>query len=162
MARLLASEGLSEVQTSPRTRTLATAEAIADAAGAPLAVIPALDEVDFGAWTGRNFASLEGDPDWDHWNRCRGSARAPGGESMAEAAARLEDHLRHLARTRRGERLALVTHCDMIRALVLRIEGRSLDDILSFEVAPASVTRLEAGPWGARILGVNETARLPA
>ncbi len=162
VARSLAPEGLSEVQSSPRARTLATAEAIAHATGAPLAVIPALDEVEFGAWTGRSFASLDGDPDWDDWNRRRGSARAPGGESMAEAADRIEAHLRHLARTRGGERIALVTHCDMIRALVLRLRGRSLDEILSFEVAPASVTRIEAGPRGARVLAVNEPARQPA
>jgi broad specificity phosphatase PhoE len=81
---------------------------------------------------------------------------------MAEAADRIEAHLRHLARTRGGERIALVTHCDMIRALVLRLRGRSLDEILSFEVAPASVTRIEAGPQGARVLAVNEPARQPA
>jgi broad specificity phosphatase PhoE len=159
VARLLTKEGLSEVQASPRTRTLATAQAIADAAAVPLVAVPDLDEVDFGTWTGRSFDSLDGDPQWDLWNRRRGSARAPGGESMAEAADRIVGHVRDLARTCGGERLALVTHCDMIRALVLRLQGRSLDEILTFEVAPASVTRIEAGPWGGRVLAVNETAR---
>jgi probable phosphoglycerate mutase len=81
---------------------------------------------------------------------------------MAEAADRIEGHARHLARSRRGETLALVTHADMIRALVLRLEGRSLDAILSFEVAPASVTRIALGPSGARVLACNETAGQPA
>lgn len=162
VARLLAAQGVTGVRTSPRARAFATAEAIAAEAGAPLATDPALDEVDFGAWTGRSFESLSGEPDWDAWNARRGSARAPGGESMAEAADRIEGLVRDLAQAGGEGHLALVTHADMIRALVLRIEGRPLDEILSFEVAPASVTRLLAGPEGLRLLAVNETARLHA
>ena len=50
-----------------------------------------------------------------------------------------------MARRHPGQSVALVTHCDIIRALLCRENGRSLDDILSFEAGPASVTRLTAG-----------------
>jgi broad specificity phosphatase PhoE len=162
LGRRLADEALTEIQTSPRERARATAEAVAAATGAPLTVTEALDEIDFGAWTGADFAALDGQPLWDAWNAARATARTPGGESMDEAASRIADHIETLVATRPGERIALVTHCDMIRALVARVLGLPLDNLLRFEIDPASLSRLEAGPWGARLLSLNDTARMDA
>jgi probable phosphoglycerate mutase len=162
LARRLAREDLHEIQTSPRERARSTAEAIAAATGAPLATQDALDEIDFGDWTGAAFADLDGQPLWDDWNRARSTARPPGGESMAEAADRIERHVQALAATRAGQRVALVTHADMIRALVARVLGLSLDNLLRFEIGPASVTVLEIGPHGARLLSLNETTDMAA
>lgn len=125
-------------------------------------VVEALDEIDFGDWTGAEFAALDGQPRWDAWNSRRSTARVPGGESMGEAADRITSHVDALASTRAGERIALVTHCDMIRALVARTLDLSLDNLLRFEIAPASLSRLEAGAWGARVLSLNETHGLNA
>ena len=162
LARRMAREPLSEVQTSPRERARATAEAIGAVTGAPVQVVDALDEIDFGDWTGAHFADLDGQPLWDEWNRNRASARTPGGESMGEAADRIERHMERLAATRPGARIALVTHADMIRALVARVLGLSLDNLLRFEIDPASVSRIEAGPGGVRVLGLNETIGMDA
>ena len=135
---------------------------MASATGAPVTVSDALDEIDFGDWTGAEFAALDGQPQWDAWNASRSTARVPGGESMDEAADRIAAHVETLASTRAGERIALVTHCDMIRALVARTLGLSLDNLLRFEIGPASLSRLEAGVWGARVLSLNETHGLNA
>jgi broad specificity phosphatase PhoE len=51
-----------------------------------------------------------------------------------------------------------VTHCDLIRALVATVLGLPLDNLLRFEVDPASVTRIEAAPGWARLLTLNESA----
>jgi probable phosphoglycerate mutase len=162
LARRMAPEGLTGIQTSPRERARATAEALAAASGAPLAVEEALDEIDFGDWTGAGFAELDGQPLWDDWNRRRATARVPGGESMSEAADRIARHVEALSRARGGERIALVTHCDMIRAMVARVLGLSLDNLLRFDIGPASVSRIQAGPWGARLLSLNETVGMDA
>ena len=162
LGRRMVRESLSEVQTSPRQRARATAEAIGAATGAPVFEVDALDEVDFGDWTGASFAELDGQSQWDDWNRSRSTARTPGGESMMEAALRIERHMEHLAETRAGARIALVTHADMIRALVARVLGLSLDNLLRFEIDPASVSRIEAGTWGARVLRLNEPAGMDA
>lgn len=156
LGRRLAREPVAEVHASPRLRARQTAEAVARATGAPLAVAPALDEVDFGAWTGLAFAELDGRADWGLWNRERSSARPPGGESMAEAARRAWAHAAGLAASRPGARLALVTHAEVVRALVATCLGLPLDHVLRLEVAPASVTRIEVAPWGARLLGLND------
>ena len=162
VARRLARENLHEIQTSPRERAQATAGAIAAATGTPVTTQDALDEIDFGDWTGRDFSALDGQPAWEDWNRARATARAPGGEAMADAADRIERHIQFLAATRGGQRIALVTHADMIRALVARVLGLSLDNLLRFEIGPASLSLLEAGTWGARVLSLNETTDMAA
>jgi ribonuclease H / adenosylcobalamin/alpha-ribazole phosphatase len=161
LALRLAGTALDEVLTSPRERARATATALAGATRAPLREEPALDEIDFGDWTGRVFADLDGDPAWDAWNGRRGEARVPGGESMAEAAARAAALVTDLAQARSG-RIALVSHCDVIRGLVATLLGLPLDNLLRFDVAPASVTRLEAGPGWSRLITLNDTAHLDA
>jgi ribonuclease H / adenosylcobalamin/alpha-ribazole phosphatase len=138
-----------------------TAAAIGRATGLTPVAIEALDEIDFGTWTGRRFDALEGDPHWDEWNSARASARPPGGESMDEAAGRIAGHAARLAAEHAEARIALVSHCDMIRALVARCLGLTLDNLLRFEIAPASVSRIEVAPWGARVVSLNEVGWSP-
>lgn len=140
------------VQTSPVRRARETAAALAPGAE----IVDALDEVDFGDWTGRRFDALEADPAWRHWNEARATAAAPGGESMAQAQARAVAHVD--AEATRGGTVAMVSHCDIVRAVVAHHLGLSLDRILSFAVDVASVTTLEVGAWGGRIVRLNEVA----
>ncbi len=143
LARRLCSERIGAIYASPRLRTRQTAQAIAGPHQLPVQVADALDEIDFGEWTGCRFDELDGRPEWDEWNRARARARCPGGESMAEARARALDLLRLLDRRHAGQQVVVVTHCDIIRALLCWREDRSLDDILGFEAGPASVTAFE-------------------
>ncbi len=156
LAARLAGEGVALVQTSPIARAVATAEAIAKATGCAVEEVEALIEIDFGDWTGRSFVELDGDPAWVRWNAERGTARVPGGESMAEAQGRIVGHLRDVARRFDGRTIAIVTHCDMIRAAVADAIGLPLDRLLRFEVDAASVTRLTVEDGAARLLGLNE------
>jgi broad specificity phosphatase PhoE len=114
---------------------------IAGPHGLPVRLAAELDEINFGAWTGQAFAELDGQPEWDRWNACRSEARCPGGESMAEAQARAVSFAFEAAARHDGA-VVLVTHCDIIRGLLCWQERRSLNDILSFEAGPASVTEL--------------------
>lgn len=158
LAQRLDDETLDGVQASPLQRAQETAAAIAAGRGLPVETCPELDEVDFGAWTGRVFADLAGDTAWDAWNGERASAAPPGGERMGDAQARAWRHLEHTAQSQPGATVAMVSHCDIIRALVLRVLDVSLNAILRFEVGPASVSRIGLGPGGARLLSLNEGA----
>src|SRR5580700_9870667 len=57
-ARLAQRGGIDLVLTSPLRRAQQTAQAVADAAGAPLAVAEDLAETDFGSWEGMTFAEV--------------------------------------------------------------------------------------------------------
>lgn len=152
----LAGQRIDRVECSPLERTRDTADAIADAHGLVPAAVDALVEIDFGDWTGARFDDLCGDAAWDRWNATRATARVPGGEAMAEAQARIAAHIAVTAAMRAGETVVMVTHSDMIRAAVAYVLGLSLDNLLRFEIDPASITRIVAGDWGAKLIGLNE------
>jgi broad specificity phosphatase PhoE len=156
VADLLAVEPLAAVYSSPRERAFYTARSIAEAHELKVGVVDALDEIDFGDWTGVDFNTLEGDADWNAWNEARDTARPPGGESMAEAVRRTAAALEAIAADHKGESVACITHCDIIRGAVAYYLGLPLDNLLRFDIDPASVTRIALGSWGARILTVNE------
>lgn len=152
----LAGEDLGVIACSPLRRARETAEAIAADRSEKLAEAEELNEVDFGEWTGRSFAALSEDRQWQAWNDRRASERTPRGESMQEVQDRALHFLRREALRQKGKAIAAVSHCDVIRAVVAGILGLSLDHILRFEIAPASITRIRMGDGAECLLGMNE------
>ncbi|WP_341207507.1 histidine phosphatase family protein [uncultured Sphingomonas sp.] len=152
LARLVGSRGVTRIVTSPRARTRETAAVVAAASHRPVVVEAALDEVDFGDFTGRSFAALDGDPDWERWNAERGTARCPGGETMGEAVARAVAFVAGC-----GEGVTLcVSHCDVIRGVVAHYLGLPLARIFSLGCDPGSVTTLALEGEGAMVVALNE------
>ena len=153
----LADVPLAAIHTSPVQRARETAAAIAAAGPHPAPVTAdALDEIDFGDWTGRRFDALAGDPAWDAWNNARATAQPPGGEAMAAAQARIMAFAAAIAAQHDGATVACVSHCDMIRAALAGWLGLGLDHILRFDCDPASISRVSIGAWGARVVSINE------
>lgn len=150
-------EEISGIYTSPRERTRETALAIASACGiGPPETADALDEVDFGDWSGQTFEVLNADLLWRRWNTVRSLSRTPGGETMLDVQRRIVGLIETLADGSSGTRLALVSHADVIKAAVSHILGLPIDAWPRFDVAPASVTTLVMGDWGAKIVTLNE------
>ena len=154
LAKRLRGCGARAVLTSPRERARETAAPLAAALGVAPEVAPALDEIDFGEWTGRRFDALAGDSGWQAWNSARASSCPPGGETMAAAQARVAGLLAELAAENRDA--ILVSHCDVIRAAVLGLIGLSLDAFHRIAIAPASITTLDLWPGGGVVTGLNE------
>ncbi|WP_375397994.1 histidine phosphatase family protein [uncultured Sphingomonas sp.] len=143
------------IHTSPVQRAVETARAIAAGRGLSPVVVDALDEIDFGQWTGRGFAELDEEPGWSAWNQARGSARAADGETMADAQTRIVAHIEAAARLFPEQAIAIVSHCDLLRAAIAHYLSLPLDHMLRFDVDPASVSRLEVGDGGGRVLSIN-------
>jgi broad specificity phosphatase PhoE len=144
------------VQSSPRRRALQTAGPIAERVGRPLEVEQALDEVDFGEWSGRRFAELGHDARWRAWNESRGKERAPGGESMAEVQRRVVAHLERVRDRVPGAMVVVVSHCDVIRAALLHYRGQPLDAYAGISIPPAAVTILRLAHCGHAMSAGNE------
>lgn len=141
---------------SPQPRTMQTVAPLAGRRRLKVQVAPAFDEIDFGQWTGREFTALDGDPQWKHWNEHRGSSAAPGGEAFAAVQQRAVHAIEQL-RTRHPERTVLVaSHADVIKAILATALGMSLDLLERFEIAPASISVLEAGEGWVQVKLVNE------
>ncbi|GJD93568.1 histidine phosphatase family protein [Methylobacterium iners] len=151
LARRLLGCGAEAVVSSPRERARETASLVAEELGLPFELAPDLDDIDFGDWTGRSFVDLAEDPLWATWNAARSTVRPPGGESMDEAGARALGLLRELAGTS-----VVVSHCDVIRAVLLQILGLPIDSYDRIAVDPASLSILDLWPGGGRVAGLNE------
>jgi broad specificity phosphatase PhoE len=157
LARLLESLPIDLIQSSPVQRARETAEAIGGREPhLTVETVSALDELDFGDWAGRAFVELADDPQWHDWNRERASTTCPNGESMAAAQHRAWRHVRRVGQDSPGRLIAMVSHCDIIRAIVAQVMGITLDNLHRFDIAPASLTRLAVGNWGAKLLSLNE------
>lgn len=154
LAEALSLVPIASLHSSPRRRALETIAPLAGKTGMQVRRAEALDEIDFGAFTGRSFAALGSDPAWEGWNSHRAVARCPGGETMGEAVARALDYLRALPVS--AMPALCVTHCDIIRGILAEQSGRGLASLFDFECDPASVTTLTFGVDGVRVLGINE------
>ncbi|HEX5226080.1 MAG TPA: histidine phosphatase family protein [Bryobacteraceae bacterium] len=142
LAEVLADEAIDCLQSSPRLRCIETAEALATEFDLPVVIEGALDEIDFGAWTGVEFAQLHDDPKWYAWNVRRTRTRPPGGETIAEARTRLLQHIDAMSHRYPTRTIAMVTHAEMIRAVRLHRAGLSADAWKSIDVPLASITEL--------------------
>jgi broad specificity phosphatase PhoE len=155
LAEWLSNQPIRAVYSSPLERACETAAPIADTLRLPLRISNALLELDFGEWTGRSFDQLSGDERWDHWNAFRSGTRAPGGETMLEAQARMVAELERLRGEHPDERVVVVGHSDPIKATLAYYLAMPLDLFGRLEISPASVSVLELHDWGPRILCVN-------
>lgn len=139
LGRELAPRSIVLVQSSPRERCRETAEQIATVLGVPVEIAPALDEIDFGVWTGADMASLPANPGWRAWNEQRALVRPPGGESMREAQQRIVMHMERTARCDLPGPIAIVTHAEIIRAALLHMKQLPLEAWNSIAVAPGQI-----------------------
>jgi probable phosphoglycerate mutase len=140
-------------------RTRETAEALSRAIDRPVVCDDDLLEVDYGDWAGARFEALAGDPRWARWNRERGEARAPGGETLAEVQARMRRFVDRARERHPDQRIAAVSHGDPIRLILVHGVGAPLPAIDRLEVGPASVSILIAGDWGMKVFSINEGPR---
>lgn len=147
---------IAAVHSSPRRRARETAEAVAAPRGLPVEQAEALDEIDFGVWSGRSFDALADDPAWRAWNVQRGSAATAAGATMAASTARALDYLRAI---RCDAPVLCVTHCDIIRGVVAHALKLDYDCMLRFDCDPASLTILRLGGDDAHVVTLNERPR---
>ena len=155
--RLLAVPNL-VVESSPRRRARHTAGIIAAQRDTVVRIVPQMDEVDFGSWSGQSFEALAADPQWRRWNQYRAVSRTPAGESIRDVQERVLTHFRKLAQTFDEETIAIVTHAEVIRSAVLLALQAPIDDYYRYQIGPASLTRLTVEGSQLRLDSVNEQA----
>jgi broad specificity phosphatase PhoE len=144
------------IQSSPQRRTQQSASILAWHFGLPVEIAPDVDEIDYGKWTSRAFADLEGDKRWNRWNTRRSNSRPPAGESMRALQQRMVQHLEQLRRAEADGAIVIVSHAEPIRAALLYYSRTALDNFLSIEVDPASVSTLAVNKSGIRISRINQ------
>ncbi len=137
-----------------------TAAPIAEKHGLTMQPREALTEFHFGEWEGMSLDDLEQHPEWRRFNAYRSSVRAPGGELMIETQARMVAQLGCLRKQHPDDIVAIVSHGDPLRSVVAHHLGIPLDLLLRFEIAPASVSVLQADDWNTKVTCLNHTGAL--
>lgn len=161
--RIAAAGGVGAVYASPLERARETAAPIARASGLRVRRHAGLNECDFGRWTGRKLAGLRQRPEWATVQRHPSGFRFPGGESFAEMQSRALAAVAAIVARHPGQRVAAVSHADVIKAVAASAMGTPLDLFQRILIDPASVTAVAYGPEGPVVLCVNNTGPdLPA
>jgi probable phosphoglycerate mutase len=155
LATDFAGRTLAAIVSSPLERARETAAAIAEGAGLPVEIDPALTEIDFGDWTGSRFDALHGSEAWRCYNAFRGTACIPGGEAMLDVQARAVAAMVRARDAHHGAEVVLVSHADVIKAVLAHFLGAPLDLFQRIAIAPASRSVVRLGPDWVRIEAVN-------
>jgi len=151
---------IAALYSSPLERARETAGPLAGRLGLPIQLREAFGELHYGEWEGRSLRELADDPRWQRFNACRGTTRIPGGELLLETAARAMTELEQLRARHAGEWVAVFSHGDVIRAVLMQYAGMPFDLIQRIEISPASVSVVELHDSGPRIKCVNLPAVL--
>lgn len=146
---------LAAVVASPLERTRQTADPLARDHGLDLTVAPQVNEIDFGGWTGATFASIDADPRWRRYNAARSLTPAPRGELMIEVQTRAFRALLDLRDLHDGGHVAVVSHGDVIRGLLMYLLGMPIDFVHRLDIAPARISIVDLSADAPRVLLVN-------
>lgn len=162
VARALADEPLAAVYTSDLQRAHATAQAIAQASGAPLVAEPGLRERSFGELEGRTFAEIEADlPEQARRWRQRDPHFAPtGGETLVQLRERIAATTHRLAAQHTEQLIVLVAHGGVLDMLYRLATGLDLQAPRTWLVTNASINRLLWTPQGLTLVGWADTQHL--
>jgi probable phosphomutase (TIGR03848 family) len=158
LADRLRDEPVHAIYSSPLDRARETAEAIAAPHQLPVCIEPGLNEIDFGEWTGRTIGELQEHPRWRAFNERRSATRVPGGELMLEVQQRMIAAIDSLRERHPWGTVVAVSHGDVIKAALAHYLRISLDHILCFEIDPASISTLDVGRSGTRVIRLNDSA----
>ncbi|WP_458759599.1 histidine phosphatase family protein [Afipia sp. TerB] len=144
------------IQSSPQRRAQQSASILAQHFGLPIEIVSDFDEIDYGDWTACRFSELENDANWVLWNARRGTRRPPNGESMRALQMRVVRYLEQLRTDSTAGPIVIVSHAEPIRAALLHYSRIRLDDFLSIDVDPASVSTLLLDDSEVRIAAINQ------
>ena len=155
--RRLGTRRVTGIYTSPRQRARETAEIVAERIGLTPEVTTRLDEINF---------ELDR-PDLQPARRRSGLALLERSAFARPAAGRRDDGrgagagLRFISeahRARPGSTIVMVTHAEIIRAVVLHCLAWPLDAWAGVDIAPASVTTLDIRPSGSALVSLDQRA----
>ena len=160
LATRLGAVPLAALVTSPLDRCLETAEALADDRDLTVRVDDALGEVRYGEWTGEPLKVLAKQPLWKVVQQHPSAAVFPGpdGEGLAAMQARAVGAVRRWnAELGEDAVYCVVSHGDVIKALVADALGLHLDLFQRVVVDPASVSVIRYGTTRPFVERLNDT-----
>jgi probable phosphomutase (TIGR03848 family) len=153
---------LAAVVTSPLERTVQTADVMLASGGldVPRHVDDGFGECRYGDWTGQSLTSLAKDPMWKVVQSHPSAAVFPGpqGESLSHMQHRAVTAVRHWnAQLGESAVYAVVSHGDVIKAILTDAMGSHLDHFQRIVVDPCSVSVVSYSSMRPFVIRTNDT-----
>jgi probable phosphomutase (TIGR03848 family) len=148
---------LDALYSSPLERCCETADAILAGRKLTLEIVEGLGEVKYGSWQGKTFRSLVKQPLWRTVQLTPSQATFPGGESLLAMQSRGVLAVEAIRAKHKKGTIAIVTHADMIKALVAHYLGLHLDLFQRIHVETASLSAVAFTGGFPRLVRLSDT-----
>lgn len=160
----LAGKPLQAVYSSPMTRAMQTAAAVAGPHGLTAVPLDSFHNICLGVWEGRAKAEIkEQFPDlWNQWVCCPDDLQIPGGETIPGLRRRTAEGIKWLLEEHPGEMVAVISHRSVLKAALAVVLGLERDYFWKFYLDNCSYSVIEhRPPTGFMITRLNEACHLP-
>lgn len=148
---------LQAIVSSPLERCRETATPLAEGRSVAVETDERLGECRYGEWTGQELKRLAKDPMWRVVQAHPSAAVFPGGEALRDTQARALDAVRAWSQRLGAEATyAVVSHADVIKALLADALGLHLDLFQRIVVDPCSVSVIRYTPLRPFVLRLND------
>ena len=150
------------VYSSPLSRAVRTAEAIATHFDLPVQIRPALADIDYGQWQG--LTPDEARERWpeevEAWFSAPQNARIPGGETLDDLRARSMSVVKELGGQHEGQTIVLVGHTVINRIILLGVLGLGNDRFWRLRQEPCAINVFEREGAAFVLVSMNDTCHL--
>ncbi|MBB6560659.1 putative phosphoglycerate mutase [Acidovorax soli] len=162
LAQALAGEAIDAIYASDLQRAFATAQAVADATGAPITPEQGLRERSFGHFQGRTFKEIEAElpDDARRWRTREPDYTPEGGESLVMLRERIERTVFALAEKHPGEQVLMVAHGGVLDVLYRLATRQEIQAPRTWQLSNAAINRLLWTPDGLTLVGWADTQHL--
>ena len=141
---MLAGLGIGRIFCGPLARTRQSAGIVGDMLAVPVAADEALNEISIPHWDGLTKAEIRArfGPEYPAWLADPAGFRVEGCETIAEVQRRAVAFVESLFREYPGQKLLVVSHLIVVRALLLHYLARPIADFRAIKVGNAQVASL--------------------
>jgi broad specificity phosphatase PhoE len=148
IAPLIATLELDGIYSSPLRRAVQTARLVADGTSLPIRKSEGLNEIAFGEWTGRHFEDMIDDELYRRFIKSPAKTLLPGGETITDVQRRGLNVINEAAQHVPGGRFLMVSHGDVIRAILCHYMKLPLHEYRRLRVDNGSLSALQSnGCW---------------
>lgn len=115
-----------------------------------------LSEVDYGDWSGKSLATLRRQKLWKVVQDHPSQMIFPNGESLLEMQTRALASFYRVEKVKGKNARLIVSHGDVIKAIVAHVLGMHLDQFQRLVIDPASITIIDTDDGVSRLVTFND------
>jgi broad specificity phosphatase PhoE len=160
LSERLRSISFGRLYSSPLQRTLETAEILNQGRGLTIERDPALQEIEYGEWTGKTFQEVRLSPGFESYYKYPDRPVGGTGESLQQVQSRGVNFLEGLRKQGLRGSVAVVSHADWIKCMILHYLRMPLNRLYQFRMDNASVSFLSFEGETERVISINNTLEL--